>query len=134
MFTPPTPVPLNITFCPATGILLKVQQVVLSNVLNTLQFQTLVLLSATTKELAGQEILLLYQRDGKELQADIILGTDENGGYLGVVADNIQLSKYGLWQAPIAAAILMFQLIIASLVVLQQFSLANLVCGRGDSS
>lgn len=72
-------------------------------------------LRTLTKTNAGQTITLTYIHNGQEQTKQIPLGTDEQKGILGVNADQMSLVRYSWWQAPIAALLLMGQLIFATL-------------------
>lgn len=70
-----------------------------------------------TKRYAGQEIIIVYQRDGKQHTTNATLRTAEevNGGraYLGVVPAEFTLQR-STWSAPIVALGLMKQFTIAT--------------------
>lgn len=63
----------------------------------------------------GKSVTIEFISSGEKMQKTIVLGTDSSSGILGITADKISYNYYSWWSAPIAALILMIQLIIATL-------------------
>ncbi len=92
--------------------------------LDNINFQNSNDLRSYTKTRAGQEAIVVYQHGNTTQTKTIVLGKDENVGFLGLVAEPVQISKYSWWAAPIAAFVLMLELIVATLAVF-----GNLILG-----
>jgi len=72
-------------------------------------------LRAFTSQNIGQQVDILISRNGQESNKLVRLGSDEKAGLLGISAEKIQLTSYSWWAAPLAALVLMFQFVIATL-------------------
>lgn len=68
-----------------------------------------------TKSHGGQQVSITYHSSSGERTVQTTLGNDPQKGNLGVAADNLQLMKYPLWAAPIAAVVVIGQLIWATI-------------------
>ncbi|MBI2797908.1 site-2 protease family protein [Candidatus Saccharibacteria bacterium] len=68
-----------------------------------------------TKSHGGQQITLVYKNSQGEHTATATLGTDPNKGNLGVASDSLQLMRYSWWQAPVAAVVVVWQLVEATI-------------------
>ncbi len=77
-----------------------------------------------TRSHAGQTVVIKINQGGKTQQKTIVLGTNESAGILGITADQMSLSRYSWWAAPIAALVMMFQFVIATLA-----AFGNLIIG-----
>ncbi len=67
-----------------------------------------------TRSHGGQSVSITYRSRGTEQTTQTTLGNDPQKGNLGVAADNLQLMHYSWWAAPIAAIVLLGQLIVAT--------------------
>lgn len=84
-----------------------------------------------------QDVTLTYRREGQDTTATVKLSRDGDRGLLGVVAMSQQRERYPWWQVPIAALLLMWQLVIATVVaffgaiwtLISQFRVADTVAG-----
>lgn len=72
-------------------------------------------LRAFTTTHKGEQVTIVVKHAGQQVDKIAVLGTDEKAGILGVSAEQLQLSSYSWWAAPIAALVLMFQFVIATL-------------------
>lgn len=77
-----------------------------------------------TRSNAGQTVVVKVNHGGKNESKTVVLGTDEQAGILGITADQMTLSKYSWWAAPIAALVMMFQFVVATLA-----AFGNLIIG-----
>lgn len=68
-----------------------------------------------TKTNKGKEANISYVQNGKSKTAVVTMGNDEQNGILGVVVQPISYSRYSWWAAPIAALVLMVQLVWATI-------------------
>lgn len=87
-------------------------------------------LSATTEKLAGEEVEISLRRSGDIQNTTAVLGTDEEGGYLGVAP--IESSRY-TWAAPLVAVGLTLQMIGLVLGVLWDI-VTGLLAGAGSEA
>ncbi len=68
-----------------------------------------------TKAHAGQSVVVKVNKSGSVTEKTVLLGNDEKNGILGITADQMALSYYSWWTAPIAALVMMFQFVWATL-------------------
>lgn len=94
------------TDSPAGKIGLEVGDQIIS--LNNQELQSTSELPKLTEELRGQTVPIVYERDGKKLQADVTLRENADGGYLGVSVGQSETFK-ATWSAPIVGVVNMAQ-------------------------
>lgn len=77
----------------------------------TFQISSAATLPDITKRYAGEEVKVVYERGGEQIESDVKLRTDEqakDGGYLGVAPAEMTMTQ-ATWSAPIQSAGLMAQ-------------------------
>lgn len=79
--------------------------------INTSPVQNNADLRAYTKEHKGEQVTIVVSHNGQKSDKVTVLGTDEQAGILGVSAEQMQLTGYSWWAAPIAALVLMVQFV-----------------------
>ncbi|MBA3678642.1 site-2 protease family protein [Candidatus Saccharibacteria bacterium] len=77
-----------------------------------------------TRAHAGEQVIIIAKHNGTQVEKVAILGTNQSVGILGVSAEQLQLSGYSWWAAPIAALVLMAQFVMATLA-----AFGNLIVG-----
>ena len=74
-----------------------------------------------TQANAGQEVLVTTRKNGETKQVQVQLGNDPEAGYLGLVAQPIEIARYSPITAIFAAAIGVVQLALATLAAFGSF-------------
>lgn len=93
---------------------------------NGVEVKTTEDLQKLTKENAGKQVSVEVYKNGNTSTVNAILGSDNTKGYLGVVAQPIEIAKYNPFVALIAAFIYIVQLAIATVAAFGSF-IAGLV-------
>jgi regulator of sigma E protease len=94
-------------------------------------------LKAYTTESKGQKVTVVYEQSGEQKSREVTLGSDPEKGILGVVALPQVKQKYTWYAAPFAAAMLMWQSLVATVVaflgaiwtLVSRFTVAETVTG-----
>jgi len=68
-----------------------------------------------TSSNAGKTVAIQVEHNGASATKTVVLGTDTSSGILGITADKLSYSSYTWWTAPIAAFVLMVELVVLTL-------------------